>query len=120
MLCVSMMGAMVFFTYLPNQHGMGWDALQVPFEGEYAPLKEYIESNTEENQTVWAERELSEKVAWMTGRSVSNGLYTDQMYGGTRGFVDRHQTINIYQSNGYVLINDINNQTIAQIKLLTY
>ncbi|MCC7550393.1 MAG: hypothetical protein KO316_02680 [Methanobacterium sp.] len=120
MLCVSMMGAMVFFTYLPNQHGMEWDALQVPFEGEYAPLKEYIESNTDENQTVWTNRELSEKVAWMTGRSVSNGLYTDQMYGGTRGFVDQHQTINIYQSKGYVLINDINNQTIAQIKLLTY
>lgn len=69
---------------------------------------------------VWTERELSEKVAWMTGRSVSNGLYSDNTYGGTRGFVDKHQNINIYKSDGYVTVRDLNNNTIAQIKLGTY
>ncbi|CEA12747.1 hypothetical protein [Methanobacterium formicicum] len=120
MVFISMMGVVIFFSYLPNQHGKGWDALETPFEGEYAPLKDYIENSTSANQVVWTERELSEKVAWMTGRSVSNGLYSDNTYGGTRGFVDKHQNINIYKSDGYVTVRDLNNNTIAQIKLGTY
>ncbi len=120
MVFISMMGVVIFFSYLPNQHGKGWDALETPFEGEYAPLKDYIENSTSANQVVWTERELSEKVAWMTGRSVSNGLYSDNTYGGTRGFVDQHQNINIYKSDGYVTVRDLNNNTIAQIKLGTY
>ncbi|KUK72991.1 hypothetical protein [Methanobacterium sp. 42_16] len=120
MVFISMMGVVIFFSYLPNQHGKGWDALETPFEGEYAPLKDYIENSTSANQVVWTERELSEKVAWMTGRSVSNGLYSDNTYGGTRGFVDQHQKINIYKSDGYVTVRDLNNNTIAQIKLGTY
>lgn len=120
MVFISMMGVVIFFSYLPNQHGKGWDALETPFEGEYVPLKDYIENSTSANQVVWTERELSEKVAWMTGRSVSNGLYSDNTYGGTRGFVDQHQNINIYKSDGYVTVRDLNNNTIAQIKLGTY
>lgn len=120
MVFISMMGVVIFFSYLPNQHGKGWDALETPFEGEYAPLKDYIENSTSAHQVVWTERELSEKVAWMTGRSVSNGLYPDNTYGGTRGFVDQHQNINIYKSDGYAIVNDLNNNTIAQIKLGTY
>ncbi|AXV40959.1 hypothetical protein [Methanobacterium sp. BAmetb5] len=120
MVFISMIGVVIFFSYLPNQHGKGWDALETPFEGEYAPLKDYIENSTSANQVVWTERELSEKVAWMTGRSVSNGLYPDNTYGGTRGFVDQHQNINIYKSDGYVTVRDLNNNTIVQIKLGTY
>jgi hypothetical protein len=120
MVFISMIGAVVFFSYMPSQYGKGWDALDTQFEGEYAPLKEYIENNTSPDQVLWTDRELAEKVAWMTGRRVSNGLYPDNTYGGTRGFVDEHQSINIYQSDGYVLVNDINNNTLFQFKLGTY
>ena len=120
MIFVSMMGAVIFFSYLPNQHGKGWDALETPFEGEYAPLKEYIENNTSPDEILWSDRELAEKVAWMTGRRVSNGLYPDNTYGGTRGFVDKHQDINIYHDDGYISINDLNNNTLTRIKLATY
>jgi hypothetical protein len=120
MLCISMGGVVVFSSYLPNQHGKGWDALQTPFESEYTPLKEYIEENTDKNQILWTENNLTDKVAWMTGRKVSNGFYPDGVYGGTRGFLDQHQNINIYQFNGYMLINDFNNKTIIQIKLADY
>ena len=120
MIFVSMMGAIIFFSYLPNQHGKGWDALETPFEGEYAPLKEYIENNTSPNEILWSDRKLTEKVAWMTGRSVSNGYHPDNTYSGTRGFVDQHQDINIYQEDGYISINDLNNNTLTRIKLATY
>jgi hypothetical protein len=120
MVVVSMMGAVVFFSYLPDQYGKGWDSLEIPFEGQYAPLKDYIENNTSPGEVLWTERELAEKVAWMTGRSVSNGLYPDNTYGGTRGFVDQHQDINIYQDEGYISINDLNNNTLTRIKLATY
>ena len=120
MVFVSMMGVVIFFSYLPNQHGKGWDALEIPFEGEYAPLKEYIENNTSPDEILWTDRELAEKVAWMTGRRVSNGLYSSNTYGGTRGFVDQHQKINIYQADGYLQVNDFNNRSLTQIKLATY
>ncbi len=118
MIFISMIGAMVFFSYLPNQHGRGWDALQTPFEGEYASLKEYIENNTSKNQVLWTDRELSEKVAWMTGCSVSNGLYPDGVYGGTTGFLDQHQDINVYCINNTFLINDQDNKTITNFPIL--
>lgn len=116
MIFISMMGAMVFFSYLPNQHGKGWDALQTPFEGEYASLKEYIENNISKDQVLWTDRELSEKVAWMTGRSVSNGLYPDGVYGGTSGFLDQHQDINVYNINNTFLITDLDNKTITNFQ----
>jgi len=115
-----MMGAVVFFSYLPDQYGKGWDSLEIPFEGQYAPLKDYIENNTSPDEVLWTDRELAEKVAWMTGRRVSNGLYPDNTYGGTRGFVDQHQDINIYPDDGYISINDLNNNTLTRIKLATY
>lgn len=53
----------------------------------------------------------------MTGRKVSNGLYQGNQYGATRGFVDKHQNINIYRSGEYFLINDIHNATLEKIKI---
>jgi len=116
MVFISMMGVVVFFSYMPRQHGKGWDAFQTPFEAEYAPLKEYIENNTSPDQILWTDRELAEKVAWMTGRRVSNGLYPDGVYGGTKGFLDQHQDINVYKINNTFLINDPNNKTITQFQ----
>ncbi len=120
MLVISIFGAVIFFAELPNQYGKGWDALNYPFEGEYAPLKYYIDINTNKSSVVWTEPELTEKVGWTTGREVSNGLYPDNVYGGTKGFVEEHQNINIYQSDGYFLINDINNRTIEKIKAASF
>jgi hypothetical protein len=106
-----MMGVVIFFSYLPNQHGKGWDALEIPFEGEYAPLKEYIENNTSPDEILWTDRELAEKVAWMTGRRVSNGLYSSNTYGGTRGFVAQHQKLT------YTNLMDMYKSMISIIKL---
>ncbi|MCE7697956.1 MAG: hypothetical protein K8E24_003670, partial [Methanobacterium paludis] len=116
-LSLSMLGVTIFSAELPNQQGMGWNALNYPFEGEYAPVKYYIGDYTNKNDVVWAQNDLTEKIAWMTGRKVSNGMYPDGVYGATRGFVDQHQKINVYQSGGYILINDFNNRTIEQIKV---
>jgi hypothetical protein len=116
-LSLSMLGVTIFSAELPNQQEIGWNALNYPFEGEYAPVKYYIDNNTNKNDVVWAQNDLTEKIAWMTGRKVSNGMYPDGVYGATRGFVDQHQKINIYQSGEYVLINDFNNRTIEQIKV---
>ncbi|AEG18532.1 hypothetical protein [Methanobacterium paludis] len=114
---LSLLGVTIFSAELPNQHGMGWNALNYPFEWDYAPVKYYIEDNTNKNDVLWAQNDLAEKIAWMTGRKVSNGMYPDGIYGATRGFADQHQKINVYQSDRYVLINDFNNRTIAQIKV---
>lgn len=119
MVGISILGALIFFGDLPDQHGKGWDALNYPFEEKYAPLKYYIEDNTNRNAVIWAEPELTEKVAWMTGRKVSNGLYPDGVYGGARGFVESHQKLNIYQSDGFFLIKDFNNITLEKINMLT-
>ena len=117
MLGISMLGALIFFGDLPDQHGMKWNALNYPFEDEYAPLKEYIDTHTNKTDIIWAEPELTEKIAWMTGRKVSNGLYPEGVYGSTKGFKEQHQKINIYQTDKYFLINNFSNQTIAKIKI---
>lgn len=115
MLSISLMGVVVFFAgAIPNQQ-MGWGALQYPFEGKYAPIKDYIEDHSDQNSVIWTTRDLTEKIAWMTGRKISNGLYPDNVYGGTRGFVEQHQNINIYLFDGYFLINNIYNQTIDKL-----
>lgn len=116
-LITSLFGALIFFAQLPDQNGKGWDALNYPFEGKYTPLKIFIDTNTNKNDIIWAQPELSEKIAWMTGRTVSNGIYQDGQYGATRGFVDQHQNINVYLQNKTVLIKDINNKTLKEFNL---
>lgn len=118
-LFVAILGSTTLIAKLSNQNGKGWDALNYPFEEEYAPLKNYIETHTNSTDIIWTNSELTEKVAWMTGRKVSNGLYTEGVYGSTRGFKEQHQKINIYQTDKYFLINNFNNQSIAKIKIPT-
>ena len=114
-LCLSVIGVTIYYDQLPDQPVNNWDALNYPFEGSYAPLKDYIEHNTNENDIIWTQPELAEKVAWMTGRKVSNGLYPDGTYGATRGFVETHQNINIYLVNNTFLIKNWDNQTLGQL-----
>jgi hypothetical protein len=113
----SILGAIIFFTQLPvNQDG--WNTSNTPFEEEYAHLKDYISNNTNQSDVIWAENSLTEKVAWMTGRKISNGRYPDGEYGATKGYVEKHQNINIYEQNKTILVNDINNKTLIRIKMI--
>jgi len=116
-LCISVIGVVIYYEQLPDQPVNNWNALNYPFEGKYAPLKDYIEYNTNKTDIIWTQPDLAEKVAWMTGRKVSNGFYPDGTYGATRGFVETHQNINIYRADGYFLIKDINNSTLEKIRI---
>ena len=116
-LSLSLLGVAIFFGEFPEQDE-GWNAINYPFEGKYAPITEYIEHNTNETDVVWAQPDVAEKIAWMTGRKVSNGLYQGNQYGATKGFVETHQNINIYKTDGYFLVNNFNNQTVERIKML--
>ncbi|OEC84689.1 MULTISPECIES: hypothetical protein [Methanobacterium] len=116
-LLLSMVGAVIFFAQLPNQQGKGWEALNYPFEGDYAPLKDYIEQNTGGNDVIWTESKLAEKIAWMTGRKISNGKYVGGEYGTIVGFEGQHQKINIYESQGIILVKNINNVTIKEFRI---
>lgn len=100
-----------------NMTAHGWEGLDTPFEGGYYPLKEYIEVNTPENEIIWAQYDLTEKVAWMTGRKVSNGRYPDGEYGATKGFLDQKKDLNIYMQGNTIFIKDSNNNTINRIEL---
>lgn len=113
-LVVAIFGAMGLMLNITDE---GWEGLNSPFEGKYSPLKDYIENNTNENDIIWAQYDLTEKVAWMTGRRVSNGRYPDGEYGATRGFIDEHQGINIYMQGKTILIKDSNNNTLREIEL---
>ena len=115
-LALSTLGCIFFVSEVPEQN-KGWSALNYPFEGKYAPLKGYIEHNTNKSDIIWTQPDLAEKVAWMTGRKVSNGLYQGDQYGATRGFIDHHQNINIYKSEEYFLIKDVHNATLEKIKI---
>ncbi|NYB52730.1 MAG: hypothetical protein HVN35_09255 [Methanobacteriaceae archaeon] len=111
----SLLGMAIIVGSLPNKESGHWENLQIPFEGHYNPLKSYIIDNTHNNQVIWSDRLIAEKLAWMTGRKVSNGLYPDGVYGGTKGFQDQHQDINVYIADGTFLIKDRYNNTINQI-----
>lgn len=115
-LALSTLGGIFFVSELPEQN-KGWNALNYPFEGKYVPLKEYLEHNTNKTDIIWTQPDLAEKVAWMTGRRVSNGLYHADQYGATRGFINHHQNINVYKSEEYFLIKDANNKTLETIKI---
>ncbi|MEN6551807.1 MAG: hypothetical protein ABFC34_02855 [Methanobacterium sp.] len=79
-MALSTLGGIFFVSELPEQN-KGWNAINYPFEGKYAPLKDYIEHNTNKTDIIWTEPDLAEKVVWMTGRKVSNGLYQGNQYG---------------------------------------
>ena len=95
----------------------GWEELKIPFEGKYAPLKEYILTTTTDDEIIWAQNDLTEKVAWMTGRKISNGRYPDGEYGATRGFIDKKQDINIYRQDNTIFIKDGDNNTLKQFTI---
>ncbi len=111
----SLLGMAIFIGSLPNKDSGNWENLNIPFEGDFSPLKSYIDNTTDTNQVIWSDKIIAEKLAWMTGRKVSNGLYPDGVYGGTKGFHDQYQDINIYISEGNFLVNDQYNKTINQI-----
>ncbi|MBM4241677.1 MAG: hypothetical protein FJ150_08470 [Euryarchaeota archaeon] len=109
LLIFSIIGSKDFIDSMP-QNNIGWSNLNIPFENEYAPLKDYIERNTNKNDVVWADSEIADKVAWMTGRRVSNGRY-----GTPPGFIEKYQKINIHILNKGFLIKDFYNETLIQI-----
>ncbi|GAB4310197.1 MAG: hypothetical protein Kow0019_07930 [Methanobacteriaceae archaeon] len=111
MVFISLIGFLIFFSQWSTEE-VSWNDLNIPFEKDSNNLKSYIEHNTNKDEVLWAESELAEKVAWMTGRKVSNGRYLGDVYGAIRGFKDKYQRINIYQNNETFLINNIRNQTI--------
>ncbi len=113
LLVYSLIGSSAFFAVLLKSYDE-WNDLDIPFEHKYAPLKSYIERNTNKNDVLWVDQEIADKVAWMTGRRVSNGRY-----GAPRRFVEKHQKINIYISNNTFLIKDFNNKTLKQIKIIS-
>jgi len=105
---------LIFFSQWSTEE-VGWDDLNTPFEKDAYNLKNYLDNTTNKNETLWVESELAEKVAWMTGRKVSNGRYLGEIYGAVKGFKDEYQRLNIYQNNESFLINNIRNQTIVII-----
>ncbi|QEF95235.1 hypothetical protein FVF72_08785 [Methanothermobacter sp. KEPCO-1] len=89
---------------------IGWSDVDIPFENRYYPLKEYIDTHTSPDDVVWASGSVADKVAWMTGRRVSNGRY-----GPPPGFQETFQDLNIYEENGKFIINNKDNETIQII-----
>ncbi|ADL58527.1 hypothetical protein ISG34_04605 [Methanothermobacter marburgensis] len=87
-----------------------WSDADIPFENRYYPLKEYIDIHTSPDDAVWASGSVADKVAWMTGRRVSNGRY-----GPPPGFRETHQDINIYSEDGGFVVRDKKNSTVAVI-----
>lgn len=108
-LICSIIGSSPFFISLYSDN-TDWSYLDVPFESKYSSINQYINQNTSKNDVLWAETSISDKIAWMTGRYVSNGKYGCPKY-----FVEEHQKINIYVSNDSFLIKDYNNNTLNEI-----
>ena len=98
MLIFSLIGSSPFFVSLADSE-ITWNDLNIPFDDKYAPVVHYIESNTNENEVLWTDSSIAENIAWMTGRKISNGEY-----GMPKEFIETHQGINIYYSNGTFLI----------------
>lgn len=113
-LLMSVIGFSIFVSeWSINEYG--WESIDIPFEEKDYNLKIFIENKTLENEIIWAEPALTEKIAWMTGRKVSNGLYQGEVYGATKGFIPKHQNINIYLINQTFIINNANNYTLYKI-----
>jgi len=121
LLLISSIGTLPFFSYIVNSDthwvvnsDTHWDSLNIPFEGQYHPLKEYLDKNTNPNDVIWTESKYTDLLAWMTGRRISNGRSWGN--GPPKDFVEQHQKINIYVSNDTFLIKNYNNNSITQIK----
>lgn len=86
-----------------------WNDLKNPVN-EYEGISDHITNITNENEIIWADSFFADKIAWLTGRKISNGRY-----GAPENFVESHQNINIYVINNSFRINNINNETIKII-----
>jgi hypothetical protein len=88
----------------------GWNQINIPFENKYSKLGKYVISSTEKDDVIWADSSISYKVAWMTGRPMSNkGMeYPDKP-------LNSSQNMNIYLHSDYFLIKDKNNMSEKQI-----
>lgn len=70
----------------------GWHLLDKEFESPYGELKSYIEEETSPEEVVYADNELADKIAWMTGRKISNC----GMFGVPRtGYSPTRQRVNV-------------------------
>jgi|GEM_PF-676723 len=87
-----------------------WADMSTPFENRYYPLKEYIDTHTSPDDVVWASGSVADKVAWMTGRRVSNGRY-----GPPPGFQETFQDVNVYEENRRFVVRDLENRTVDVI-----
>lgn len=114
-LLYSLLGTIIYVGNLPNKEIGQWNNIDKPFEGDYYPLTIYIDQNTDKNQTIWTDKLRSEKLAWMTGRKISNGFYPNDEYGGTTGFKEQFQNINIYVDKESFIIKNKNNIIIKEI-----
>jgi hypothetical protein len=113
LLLISSLGTFSFFSYIidKNTH---WDSLSVPFEGEYNSLKEYLDTNVNQNEVIWTESDLSDLSAWMSGLRISNGRTWGN--GPPKDFLEHHQQINVFVSNDTFLIKNYNNKTLTEFK----
>lgn len=105
----SLIGSSPFFISVYSDD-TNWEYMNIPFEYNYTHLNNYIKENTSPNDILWAEQNIADKIAWMTGRRVSNGRY-----GVPKNFVEKHQEVNIFLENKTFLIKDYNNNIIKQI-----
>ncbi|WP_321422173.1 hypothetical protein [uncultured Methanobacterium sp.] len=105
---LSFIGISPFFSIVENTNA-NWDDLNIPING-YAELGDYITSNSNQSEIIWADPSSADKIVWLTGMRVSNGRY-----GAPKNFVEEHQKINIYTINNTFYINNENNETIKKI-----
>lgn len=112
LLLISALGTLPFFNYV-DQASTSWSQISTPFEGEYNPLTEYLEKNTDKNEVIWASSSITDLLAWTTGRKISNG----RLWGGgpPKNFVELKQRINIYVSNDTMIIKNSNNVSVREI-----
>lgn len=97
---------LIFFV----SHNYDWNEVDIPYENNYSALGTYITSTIDKNDVIWANNSISYKIAWMTGRPVSNkGMeYPDDPQ-------NTHQNVNIYVHSDYFQIKDKNNISVTQI-----
>ncbi len=110
LLLCSLIGSSPFFISVYSVD-TNWNYLDIPFEYNYTKLNTYINENTHQSEILRADPIIADKIAWLTGRKVSNGRY-----GTPKNFVENHQKINIYIENNTFLIKDYNNITLKQIQ----
>lgn len=108
---VSLIGSSPFFISCYSNN-VDWSYLDtLPFEYKYTQLNAYINENTSKNDVIWADRSIADRIAWMTGRKISNSRF------GSTKCLENYQKINIYVSNNTFIIKDYNNNTLKQIQV---